>query len=209
MPPTDLRTKRILQFAILVVVVAYTFYAQWRRGGENPADAPAPAEPPASVQEEAPEITERPELPHEPQGPSRQEPEAAEPRGSFQTERNSPSGEKPVSPPAQPSAIRLTTSIEGQVIRDLDGEVVFRGTVDLSATLKRIQEGRLLSFRNDGTVFQNREKRLPNKPSGHYREYVHPTPNLGGPGPQRVVKGNQGEYFYTPDHYRTFRKLNR
>lgn len=83
------------------------------------------------------------------------------------------------------------------------------GTVSLSATLKRIQEGRLLSFRNDGTVFQNREKRLPNKPSGHYREYVHPTPNLGGPGPRRVVKGNQGEYFYTPDHYRTFRKLNR
>lgn len=189
MPPADLRAKRFLQFAVLVVVILFTLYSQWQKGNENPQPNPAPADPPEIVPAEVPDLAERSPLPKTPQ---RAEPPEATPAS-----------------PAPLATNRLLTSVEGQVIRNLDGEVVFRGTVDLSATLQRIQAGKRLPFPNDGTVFQNREKRLPNKPSGHYREYVHPTPNLGGPGPQRIVKGNQGEYFYTPDHYRTFRKLNR
>jgi guanyl-specific ribonuclease Sa len=57
-------------------------------------------------------------------------------------------------------------------------------------------------------VFQNREKRLPQKPAGYYREWVHPTPGLRGPGPQRIVTGKEGEIYYSPDHYETFRRLD-
>lgn len=93
-------------------------------------------------------------------------------------------------------------------IRDLQGDVAYRGTVDLTATLLRIEAGTTLQFPNDGNVFQNRERRLPRQPTGYYREWVHPTPGLAGPGPQRIVTGERGEIYYTPDHYRTFRRLD-
>jgi filamentous hemagglutinin len=38
----------------------------------------------------------------------------------------------------------------------------------------------------------------------YYHEYVHPTPGVNGTGVQRIVIGNGGEYYYTPDHYKTF-----
>ena len=88
------------------------------------------------------------------------------------------------------------------------GKVVFSGTVDLGPTLDRIARGETYPHRNDGAVFGNRERRLPKKPSGWYREYVHPTPGVRGPGPQRIVLGKDGDAFYTPDHYETFHPLN-
>lgn len=103
--------------------------------------------------------------------------------------------------PAEKSS---ATRIENQTIRDLNGRVVFRGTVDLEPTLIRIESAGQGSFRHDGTTFQNRERRLPAKASGYYREYVHPTPKLDGPGPQRVIVGRDGDVWYTPDHYKSF-----
>ena len=125
--------------------------------------------------------------------------------------------EAEVSEPAVPAAIDssssdgnpdITHQIPGMVIRDQSGDVAFRGTVDLSDSIERIQSGKKLRFPNDGSVFQNREKRLPAQPAGYYREWVHPTPDLDGPGPQRIVTGQEGEIYYTPDHYRTFRRLD-
>lgn len=92
-------------------------------------------------------------------------------------------------------------------IRDLSGGVAYRGDVDLAPTLARIERGERHPHRNDGGVFRNLERRLPKQPEGHYREYVHPTPNLSGPGPQRLVIGRTGEIYYTHDHYKTFRLL--
>lgn len=108
--------------------------------------------------------------------------------------------------PEEPSRreSRAKTLIENQTIRDLNGHVVFEGTVDLGPTLARIERGGQASHRNDGTTFQNRERRLPAKPSGYYKEFVHPTPNSGGPGPQRVIVGRDGDIWYTPDHYKKF-----
>ena len=54
----------------------------------------------------------------------------------------------------------------------------------------------------------NKEGLLPARPRGYYREWVHPTPGVSGPGPQRIVTGSGGEVFYTPDHYKTFIPLN-
>ena len=106
------------------------------------------------------------------------------------------------------AAPAVSTIISRQTIRDEDGRVVYRGDVDLGPTLQRIESGQRLSFPNDGSVFQNRERRLPRQAAGYYKEYVHPTPGLRGPGPQRIVVGARGETYYTPDHYRTFQRLN-
>ncbi len=100
------------------------------------------------------------------------------------------------------------TIIANQTIRDRDGRVIFRGDVDVGPTLARINHDKRLSFSHDGIVFQNRERRLPRKPPGYYHEFVQPTPGVNGPGPQRIVVGRDGETFYTPDHYRTFQRLN-
>lgn len=97
--------------------------------------------------------------------------------------------------------------VREQTIRDESGEVAHEGDIDLTKTLERIDRGERLRFRNDGTVFQNRERRLPRQPSGYYREWVHPTPSLSGPGPQRIVTGQEGEAWYTPDHYETFQRV--
>lgn len=97
--------------------------------------------------------------------------------------------------------------VQGMKIKDLDGRVVYEGPIDLTDTLERISAGERLRFRNDGSVFGNRERRLPPRQAGYYREWVHPTPELDGPGPQRVVTGEKGEIYYTHDHYRTFKKL--
>jgi filamentous hemagglutinin len=78
---------------------------------------------------------------------------------------------------------------------------------DLESTLDRIAKGERFPHRGDGTIFRNREGRLPDKPVGYYREYVHPTPGVNGPGAQRVVIGQDGEVYYTPDHYRTFTQV--
>jgi ribonuclease T1 len=90
---------------------------------------------------------------------------------------------------------------------DEDRRVVYRGDVDLAPTLKRIESGKRLRFSHDGIVFENRERRLPAKPSGYYREYVQPTPGDNGPGAQRVVLGAEGEVYYSSDHYRSFRRI--
>ena len=81
------------------------------------------------------------------------------------------------------------------------------GEVDLSGTLLRIAAGERFPHRNDGATFGNREGRLPRKPRGYYSEFVHPTPGVGGPGPQRLVIGAGGDVWYTPDHYDSFRSV--
>ena len=90
---------------------------------------------------------------------------------------------------------------------DEDHRVVYRGDVNLAPTLKRIESGKRLRFSHDGIVFENRERRLPTRPSGYYHEFVQPTPGDDGPGAQRVVLGAEGEVFYSSDHYRSFRRI--
>jgi ribonuclease T1 len=110
-------------------------------------------------------------------------------------------------PSAKNSANESSLVIRNLTLRDEDGNVVFRGNIDLQPTLERIAANRKLRFSNDGSVFENRERRLPRQNSGYYHEWVVPTPGERGPGPQRLVVGAQGDVWYTADHYRTFRRI--
>lgn len=104
-------------------------------------------------------------------------------------------------PPASPLVVPNVT------VRDMDGRVAWRGDVDLAPTLARIDAGERDPHRNDGGVFGNRERRLPQKPGGYYREYVVRTPGISHAGPQRLIIGKQGEVFYTSDHYASFKRI--
>jgi ribonuclease T1 len=74
-------------------------------------------------------------------------------------------------------------------------------------TLARIEAGGPHPYRRDGAVFHNREGRLPARASGYYREYTVPTPGARDRGARRIVAGRGGERYYTPDHYRSFRRI--
>jgi len=78
------------------------------------------------------------------------------------------------------------------------------------AVLQRIARGGPFEYRQDGGVFQNRERRLPAQPRGYYREYTVATPGAHDRGPRRIVTGGDPpvEYWYTDDHYRSFRRFD-
>jgi guanyl-specific ribonuclease Sa len=80
---------------------------------------------------------------------------------------------------------------------------------EAAATLQLIEQGGPFPHRQDGTVFQNREGLLPQRPRGYYREYTVRTPGVSHRGARRIVTGgNPPEvYYYTEDHYRSFRRL--
>ena len=81
--------------------------------------------------------------------------------------------------------------------------------------LKKIQNRDSFPYRQDGQVFGNRERLLPNQPRGYYQEYTVPTPNADNRGARRIVAGQgktgdaatSGEYYYTADHYRSFSRI--
>lgn len=77
------------------------------------------------------------------------------------------------------------------------------------ATLEAIGRGGPFPYDRDGSVFQNRERRLPERPRGYYREYTVATPGSRDRGARRIVSGGDPPevYYYTDDHYRSFRRV--
>jgi len=76
-------------------------------------------------------------------------------------------------------------------------------------TLELIERGGPYPYRRDGTIFQNRERLLPDRPRGYYREFTVETPGSPNRGARRIVTGGDPPevYYYTDDHYRSFRRL--
>jgi guanyl-specific ribonuclease Sa len=76
-------------------------------------------------------------------------------------------------------------------------------------TIALIRKGGPFPYRRDGTVFHNRERLLPQKPRAWYREYTVPTPGARDRGARRIVAGGSPPevFYYTPDHYRSFRQV--
>lgn len=94
-------------------------------------------------------------------------------------------------------------------------------------TLRLIRSSGPFPYERDGITFGNYEKLLPPAPRGHYREYTVTTPGISHRGARRIVVGcerqrptavpkdplqlaqcrNGGEFYYTADHYRSFRRI--
>ncbi len=79
-------------------------------------------------------------------------------------------------------------------------------------THQLILQGGPFPYRKDGTVFFNRERLLPLKPRGHYREYTVKTPGSRDRGARRIVCGGKPPTqpeacYYTADHYSSFQRI--
>jgi RHS repeat-associated protein len=111
-------------------------------------------------------------------------------------------GRQPGTPPVDRRSFAYVSGmIAGQVVQGK-----WYGPVDpeILNTAGRIQHNQP-KYRQDGTVFQNRERRLPQQSDpNYYREWTVDTPGATGRGARRIVVGKQGEMYYTGDHYRTF-----
>jgi len=81
-------------------------------------------------------------------------------------------------------------------------------------TLSLIFQGGPFPYKRDGITFQNRERLLPEKRRGHYREYTVTTPGARNRGARRIVCGGERPSqpeacWYTADHYKSFSRIQR
>ncbi len=81
--------------------------------------------------------------------------------------------------------------------------------VEAQATLAAIRRGGPYRYRQDDSEFGNRERRLPPEARGFYREYTVPTPGSRDRGARRIIAGGNPPtvFYYTDDHYRSFRQI--
>ena len=80
-------------------------------------------------------------------------------------------------------------------------------TPEAKSVLLQIKAGVAFTHKKDGSIYRNREGKLPERSPNYYREYTVPTPESLDRGSRRLVIGNGGEIYYTDDHYQTFQKI--
>ncbi len=102
----------------------------------------------------------------------------------------------------------LNSSLQAQV----DGYVKLNDLPsEARHTLQLIKQGGPFPYEKDGSVFRNYEKILPKKQRGYYREYTVKTPYARNRGARRIVAGGEPvinrEFYYTADHYSSFRRI--
>ncbi len=117
--------------------------------------------------------------------------------GTVQTAAAAPANPLEVPPPLQAATAPNDTSLPAFLPPEA------RTTLDL------IARGGPFPHRQDGVVFQNREHRLPSAAQGYYHEYTVDTPGAHDRGTRRIITGGTPPraYWYTDDHYQTFRPI--
>lgn len=81
--------------------------------------------------------------------------------------------------------------------------------VQADRTVQEIRSGGPFPYRQDGVVFDDRERLLPTEPHGWYHEYTVMTPGSDDRGARRIIAGGTSStrpdvLYYTSDHYVSF-----
>ena len=84
--------------------------------------------------------------------------------------------------------------------------------VQAQETHRLVHAGGPFPYAKDGVVFGNRERLLPRKARGFYREYTVKTPGARNRGARRLVCGGTPPTtpevcYYTDDHYASFKRV--
>ena len=95
-----------------------------------------------------------------------------------------------------------------------DGATIARADLPREALAvdRLIRSGGPFAHPKDGIVFGNRERLLPRRPRGEWREYTVATPGARNRGARRIVCGGvpptvPDACYYTDDHYASFRRI--
>ena len=107
--------------------------------------------------------------------------------------------------PVGPANQAATTASSGNVSATLPAFL----PPEAHATLDLIARGGPFPHSQDGVVFGNYEHLLPEQPRGYYHEYTVETPGASTRGARRIITGGAPAviYYYTDDHYRSFRSF--
>jgi len=105
-------------------------------------------------------------------------------------------------------------SVQARGVVDEQSPVVALSSLPKEAqqTQRLIRSGGPFPYAKDGSVFGNRERLLPRRERGFYREYTVPTPGSRNRGARRIICGGRQPTdpeacFYTADHYASFRQI--
>ncbi|MDB5764128.1 MAG: ribonuclease [Herminiimonas sp.] len=78
-------------------------------------------------------------------------------------------------------------------------------------TLALIKQHGPFPHEKDGAIFGNYEGVLPQRKRGYYHEFTVKTPHTRNRGARRIITGGDlaapREYYYTDNHYATFKRI--
>lgn len=111
-------------------------------------------------------------------------------------------------------ALAPSAPVQAREARQVDTTTVSVADMPPEAreTERLIRAGGPFRHAKDGSVFGNRERLLPTRPRGFYREYTVRTPGSRNRGARRIVCGGEAPTrpetcYYTDDHYASFRRI--
>ncbi len=196
--------KPTVSLGLLLVALAIYALAQW--GGLDLLDsAPAANPAPTGIIASAPDDEDAPatDTPQATAAPTH----TAQATDTATTAANAPPA---ATATPQPTARPAATS-PPSVPRASDLPTIAYADLPPEAhdTIALIDAGGPFPYRQDDSTFQNRERILPSKSQGYYREYTVITPGADDRGARRIVAGEDGEMYYTDDHYDSFREIIR
>jgi ribonuclease T1 len=117
------------------------------------------------------------------------------------------------------AALNTLPGLQARPLQSLPSDNELHSSVQLAAlpeearvTQRLIHAGGPFPYAKDGSVFANRERLLPRKPRGYYREYTVRTRYARDRGARRIVCGGEPPThpeacYYTADHYASFRLI--
>ncbi len=188
------RLGAIIGFACAIVVAIVVAILNHQTDAEKP-----PASPPGSGQVVAP-------MPMHASAPA----QATAPGAAATTSSSSaPARKSPSHPATGAHAAAATTQATADTLAVAHGKPISAPDEvrEIRRTLAAIAKGPPYPFRRDGIPFENRERRLPQRPSGYYQEFTVVTPGSDDRGARRLIRGREGEFWYSNDHYRSFVRL--
>jgi ribonuclease T1 len=190
-PKTDLKWQAIAGSVILAIASALIWY--WTTKAETSTGVETRAPKPPVVLNNETANTNNPVVRN-----------TDKPSDSITRGRKpSPSEVRTPPAPTAPVASKAEHSADDKTLKlsSIADEQQRQAVVEVAAL---IDKGGPFRYRKDGTAWENRERRLNKRPPGYYREYTVDTPGENDRGARRIIAGDDGDLYYTADHYRTF-----
>ena len=202
----------LLMLLALVVVLALAYLFSRPARPATVAAGQSPTAPPAAAAATRPAAGAALASVSPPAAPSRTPPARATftaPAAAATATRNRVLTATPTRKPTRPPSATPTASspLPAAPLSGLPTIRYDRLPKEARTTITLILQGGPFPYSQDGVVFQNRERVLPRKASGYYHEYTVITPGSSDRGARRIITGEGGEFYYTDDHYASFRQV--
>ncbi|HEV7617350.1 MAG TPA: ribonuclease [Burkholderiaceae bacterium] len=109
------------------------------------------------------------------------------------------------------AVLLLSCNVFARTLGYLDVIAVSDLPKQAQVTLLLIKRGGPFPYAQDSAIFGNYEGVLPKQKRGYYHEFTVKTPGVRNRGARRIIGGGEPvtsrEYYYTDNHYATFKRI--